>query len=101
MSDISPNVVILTRQELSEIEAKAFQRGVARGKFEAGSTSQRVARNCANWAGGRCETCGVQWQYFDVNGDFACPHFKVRLPAPPAPQGDGETPYLASEGTDR
>lgn len=32
---ISQNVVILTRDELRGIEAAAFKRGVARGKFEA------------------------------------------------------------------
>jgi len=34
MPDISPNVVILTRAELKERENAAFQRGVARGRFE-------------------------------------------------------------------
>jgi hypothetical protein len=75
---ISPEVVILTRNELRRIEDEAFQRGVARGKFEAASTSDRVARNCANWKDGRCETCGAQHQYFEVGADFKCPRFTIR-----------------------
>jgi len=82
MADISPDVVILTRAELQERESKAFQRGVERGRFEAASdrsrTSEKVARNCAHWIGGRCETCGVQWQDHEVGADYACPHFETR-----------------------
>jgi len=79
MADISPNVVILTRSELQAREDAAFQRGVERGKFEAGHVSTKVARNCKYWFNGRCEACGVQHQYFEVNQDFACPSFSPRV----------------------
>jgi hypothetical protein len=73
--NISPNVVILTTKELREREDRAFQRGVERGKFEAGHINTRVARNCIHWRSGRCETCGSQIQAFEVSGDYKCPHF--------------------------
>lgn len=38
----------------------------------------RAAKHCANWRDGRCDTCGVPWQHFDVMPDFSCPHFRVR-----------------------
>jgi hypothetical protein len=72
---VSRNVVILTVRELEDIKDAAFARGVARGKFEAANTSQQVARNCANWKNGHCDTCGAQTHLFEVHGDFACPHF--------------------------
>lgn len=102
MSDtISPNVVILTRDELRAREDAAFQRGVERGKFEASSKAQseRVARNCTNWRSadrpaypgqGFCDACGAQWQNCEVNADFKCPHFSARrLPTSP-PQTEGQ-----------
>ncbi len=39
-----------------------------------------IARNCANWKDGVCESCGVQWQHHEVGPDFKCPHFTPRLP---------------------
>lgn len=77
MTAISPNVVILTRAELRERLDAEFQRGVARGKFEAQDRS-RVARNCANWRDGVCEVCGVQWQDHQVGPDFKCPGWQQR-----------------------
>lgn len=79
-SGLSPNVVIMTRQELDERENAAFQRGVKRGRYEAAAdrSTERVARNCINWSGGRCESCGVQWQHHEVDADFKCPHFARR-----------------------
>ena len=79
-ADISPNVVILTREELSERERKAFQRGIERGRFEHGleRTQQRVAARCTHWTNGRCETCGVPWQHFEVDAAFKCPHFSEK-----------------------
>lgn len=44
---VSINVAIMTTQELSDKEQKAFQRGVERGKFEAGSDLRERIR-CAN-----------------------------------------------------
>jgi hypothetical protein len=77
---ISPDVFILTARDLDERENKAFQRGVARGRFEerAASGKEPVALNCANWSGGRCERCGAQSQYFEVDGLFKCPHFAAK-----------------------
>lgn len=77
---ISPNIVILTRDELRAKEDAAFQRGVQRGRFEAAAPDPHahVARNCANWNDGRCESCGVQWQDCEVGPDFKCPHFMER-----------------------
>lgn len=77
---ISPNVFILTCQELDEIKNQAFKRGVERGKFEA-SPSYRdgpYARNCAHWKNGICDYCGAQSQGCEVNADFKCPHFQQR-----------------------
>ena len=45
-ADISPNVVILTREELSERERKAFQRGIERGRFEHGLERTQQACSC-------------------------------------------------------
>ena len=53
MSDISPNVVILTRNELRAREDAAYQRGVERGKFEATHVNTKVARNCKYWRAAR------------------------------------------------
>lgn len=77
---ISPEVHILTERELREIKDDAFQRGVERGKFEARTSDRKVARNCANWKDGYCESCGAQHQSFQVSGDYACPNFKPRTP---------------------
>lgn len=83
---ISPDVVIMTRAELRQIEDAAFRRGVQRGKFEAtaSSPSAQAARNCANYSDGRCERCGVQWQYFEIAPDYKCPHFTARPSARPS-----------------
>lgn len=78
MPDISPNVVILTREELFQREDRAFLRGVERGKFEASTPDARVARNCRYWANGVCERCGAQHQGCEVNADFKCPHWSAR-----------------------
>jgi hypothetical protein len=78
---VSPNVVIMTRQELHDLEQRAFTRGVERGKFEVGiGASERVARNCANWKDGICDDCGAQNQGCQITPDWACPHFKPRKP---------------------
>ena len=42
-ANISPDVVILTRRELSEREDSAFKRGVERGKFEAATHASELA----------------------------------------------------------
>lgn len=76
---ISPEVVILTRREFEEAKSEAFQRGVKRGRFEATSTDQPVAGNCANWSNGTCQVCGVQWQGHEVHYDFKCPSFVSRM----------------------
>ena len=85
MPDISPNVVILTREELREREQRAFIRGVERGKFEASceGRNQKVARNCGNWRHtqgqiGICDICGAQHHGCEIGADFACPGFTPR-----------------------
>ena len=40
---ISSDVVILTKAELKEIEDRAFQRGVERGKYEAMASAPRCS----------------------------------------------------------
>jgi hypothetical protein len=74
---ISPDVYILSQRDLDAREQKAFQRGVERGRFEErmAQGKEKVALNCANWKDGRCETCGVQHQYFEVSSSFKCPHY--------------------------
>jgi hypothetical protein len=73
---LSPNVVILTRQELDEISQKAFLRGVDRGRFEERtSMNEHVALNCKNWKDGHCETCGAQWRNHEVDATFHCPQW--------------------------
>lgn len=73
---ISSDIFILTARDLQAREDAAYQRGVARGRFEAANTKQRVARNCNNWKDGYCDTCGAQSQSFEVHADFECPHFQ-------------------------
>lgn len=41
------------------------------------TAGERVARNCAYWSLGQCENCGVPWQFFEVDGEFKCPHFTL------------------------
>ena len=79
-ANISSDVYILSYRDLEERERKAFQRGVERGKLEAAMAAggAEVAQNCANWHDGRCQSCGVQWQYFEVSAEFKCPHFNRR-----------------------
>lgn len=76
----------MTRAELRQIEDAAFRRGVERGKFEAvaRNPTDRLARNCANYSDGRCEICGVPWQYFECGPDYKCPHFTARPSARPS-----------------
>jgi hypothetical protein len=80
--NISVDVYILTARDLDDREAKAFQRGVERGRFEerAALGKEPLALNCKNWSDGKCENCGVQRQYFEVDGLFKCPHFSARGP---------------------
>lgn len=80
MADISPGICILTASDLQRRLDAEYQRGVARGKFEASAAarSERVSRNCANWTDGRCQSCGAQWQDMEVGPDFKCPHFRAR-----------------------
>lgn len=77
---VSPDVYILSQRDLNDREQKAFERGVKRGHFEARMAlgKEKVALNCANWKEGRCEHCGVQHQYFEVGGEYKCPHFTTR-----------------------
>lgn len=82
---VSPNVVIMTLDELRSKEDAAFHRGVARGKFEAfRSKDERVARNCANWQPspnpliGTCNSCGSQIQHCEVGVDYKCPHWSSK-----------------------
>jgi hypothetical protein len=77
---ISSDVYILSQSDLDAREQRAFQRGVARGRFEerVAMGKEKVALNCAHWKDGRCESCGVQWQHFEVDGTFQCPHFTDR-----------------------
>jgi hypothetical protein len=86
---ISPNVVVLTRDELDEIKHKAFQRGVERGRFEQSTDKglARVARNCKNWKDGYCDICGAQSQMMQITADYACPEWSPRTP--PSPQSGG------------
>lgn len=79
---ISASINILTDADLQEIKDKAFQRGVERGKLEqiASQGKQMVALQCAHWDQGKCESCGVPWQYFEVDGLFKCPYFEQRKP---------------------
>ena len=84
MSKVSPNVVIMTKDELRARENAAFQRGVARGKFEAATPSLRVSRNCANYHDGICNVCGAQWQGCEVGPDYRCPQFTPRKDQPNA-----------------
>lgn len=81
MSDrISHGIYILTDRDLDAKINDAYQRGVKRGRLEAAMEAGKepVAMNCANWKDGRCETCGAQHQYFEVDGTFKCPHFSRR-----------------------
>ena len=78
MSDISPNVVILTRRELDEIKAAEYQRGVRRGMFEATNPDMRVAFNCVNWKDGVCDHCGAQHQGCEVHADYKCPYWSAK-----------------------
>lgn len=41
----------------------------------------KTAKNCSNWSDGCCQTCGVPWQYFEVNGEHHCKSFSPRTPA--------------------
>ena len=77
---ISSDVHILSERALRDAEDKAFRRGVARGRFEerAAMGKEPVAMKCQNWCDGKCEKCGVQWQYFEVDGLFKCPHFSPK-----------------------
>lgn len=82
---ISPNVVILTCDELRAKEDAAFKRGFDRGTFEARMPKdRRVSQNCANWKPtadpliGICNSCGAQHQYCEVGRDYKCPHFTDR-----------------------
>ena len=77
---ISKDINILTHRELDAIKNEAFQKGVERGKFEASAEYRKgpYARNCKNWEDGLCETCGVQWQYFEIGADHKCEHFSER-----------------------
>lgn len=82
---VSPNVVIMTFEELRQKEDAAFHRGVERGKFEAASAATEnkrpIARNCANWSGGECSSCGVPWQGMQVDEGHACTNFRRRTPS--------------------
>src|SRR5690606_27541819 len=40
---VSPNIVIMTKDELEAVKREAFQRGVRRGEFEIGSKNCRGA----------------------------------------------------------
>lgn len=80
---VSSEVVIMTVRELDDLKRAEFKRGVERGRFEEGARHSakeygRVAATCAHWGDGRCEMCGVQWQYFEVNAEFPCPHWRER-----------------------
>lgn len=41
---ISPDVVIMTREELKAVETAAFRRGVERGRFEEGTDRARAEK---------------------------------------------------------
>jgi len=77
---ISKDVHILTSRDLDDIKSKAYQDGVKRGMFEqrAKSGGEKVAMNCANWDNGICETCGVQWQSFQVSKMHKCKKFSAK-----------------------
>jgi hypothetical protein len=45
---VSPNIVIMTKDELEAVKREAFQRGVRRGEFEIGS------KNCRGASDGEC-----------------------------------------------
>jgi hypothetical protein len=42
----------------------------------------KTAANCAHWTDGRCESCGVAWQVYEVSEAFKCPHFTERKANP-------------------
>lgn len=66
----------MTTRELDDVKNAAFQRGVARGRFEAASdqtkADARIAANCETWKDGQCEVCGVAWQGFMVDAGYDC-----------------------------
>lgn len=41
-------------------------------------TSEPIARNCANWKDGVCDSCGVQWQGCEVSESHRCAYFQMR-----------------------
>jgi hypothetical protein len=79
-TNISDGVFILSARDLDVRVQAAFRRGVDRGRFEERMAhgNEPVAINCANWRDGRCESCGVQSQFFEVGAEFRCPHFVRR-----------------------
>lgn len=81
MKNVSSDVYVLSARDLDARELAAFKRGVERGRFEerAATGRERVALNCANWSNGLCQSCGVQWQSYEVDELFKCPHFIARL----------------------
>lgn len=38
-----------------------------------------VAANCEHWNDGKCEKCGVQWQFCEVGESYRCPYFSQRI----------------------
>ena len=46
------------------------------------SSRASIAKNCANWKDGHCETCGSQWQQMEVHEGFECPNFRRRTASP-------------------
>jgi len=78
---ISTDVYILSQRDLAAREDAAYRRGVERGKFEASieAGTAEVARNCANWKDGYCDTCGAQNQDMQITEDYRCPRFRRRV----------------------
>lgn len=78
--NISTDVYVLSARDLDERERRAYQRGVARGRFEAKAEmgKEQVALNCRHWDNGICNHCGAQHQGCEVDAMFKCPHFAAR-----------------------
>lgn len=78
---VSSDVHILTSRDLDVIEQKAFQRGVARGKFEErlAAGKERVAATCQNWHEGVCHRCGSQKDFGEVSAEYKCPHWTHKI----------------------
>lgn len=60
------------REHPSDIARMERERSTRMSEPPPPASARRVARNCATWASGRCEVCGVPQQGFEVDADYDC-----------------------------